>query len=96
MTIFSIGNHIWKGDRMSPDITMCSPTKYLKKCDKCYRRNAKAKPDEWQSYSNFYDACKNNKWEYFIKDLPKDWGKVKITKKLKAFGKKFEELKRKV
>lgn len=54
---------------MSPDITMCSPTKYLKKCNKCYRRNAK--PDKWQSYSNFYDVCKNkrNKYEYFIAEV---------------------------
>ncbi|CAK0755042.1 hypothetical protein CCP1ISM_50026 [Azospirillaceae bacterium] len=49
---------------MSPDITMCSPTKYLKKCSRCYR--FKAKPDAWQSYSNFYDVCKKGKYKYFM------------------------------
>jgi hypothetical protein len=48
-----------------PDITMCSPTKYLAKCDKCYRR--RAKPCIWQSYSNFYNECKKNKYKYYIK-----------------------------
>lgn len=41
---------------MTPDITLCSPTRLKKKCQTCYRRTAK--PDERQSYSNFYDECK--------------------------------------
>jgi endogenous inhibitor of DNA gyrase (YacG/DUF329 family) len=44
------------------DITMCSPTKYLPKCKTCYRRNAK--PEQWQSYSNFYPDCSNKKTKY--------------------------------
>ncbi len=48
---------------MSPDITMCSPTRLLKKCNDCYR--LKAKPDKWQSYSNFYDVCKKKDYEYY-------------------------------
>ena len=40
---------------MSPDITMCSPTKYKKKCSTCYRMTAK--PSGRQSYSNFYSEC---------------------------------------
>lgn len=47
------------------DFTMCSPTKYLTKCDKCKRRRAKA--SQWQSHSNFYNECKNNKYTYYIK-----------------------------
>ena len=49
-----------------PDITMCSPTKYLPKCKTCYRRTAK--PSEWQSYSNFYPNCNNpkTKYEFYI------------------------------
>ena len=48
-----------------PDITLCSPTKYMKRCATCYRRTAK--PSRWQSYSNFYDDCKKDKNEYYIK-----------------------------
>lgn len=45
-------------------ITKCSTTKLLEKCNKCWRRIA---PDSrWQSYSNCYDGCKNDKWEYYI------------------------------
>ena len=40
---------------MSPDITLCSPTKFTKKCQKCYRMTAK--PDEWQSYANLSKPC---------------------------------------
>lgn len=47
-----------------PDITMCSPTEYLPKCDKCYRR--RARPSQWQSYCNFYDDCKDGKYEQFM------------------------------
>ena len=47
-----------------PDITMCSPTRFMKKCEKCYR--LKAEPSRRQSYSNFYDACKGNNYEYFM------------------------------
>jgi hypothetical protein len=49
-----------------PDITMCSPTKIMKKCNQCYR--FKAEPDKWQSYSNFYPSCRNykTKYEFFI------------------------------
>lgn len=46
------------------DMTLCNPTKYLKKCEKCYR--LKAKPDMWQSFSNFYDECKGNKYVFFM------------------------------
>lgn len=48
-----------------PDITLCSPTKLMEICEVCYRR--KAKPSQWQSYSNFYDACKKDKERYYIK-----------------------------
>lgn len=51
---------------MSPDITMCSPTKHLKKCETCYRRNAK--PDQYQSYSNFYPFCVKGSEDYYIED----------------------------
>jgi len=46
------------------DITMCMPTKYLKKCEKCYRLNAY--PSKHQSYANFYSDCKFNKYNKFI------------------------------
>lgn len=50
-----------------PDISMCSPSKFLKKCYTCYRYTAK--PDtHWQSYSNFYDVCRNNKFSEYIDD----------------------------
>ena len=52
-----------KGGIMS-DITMCVPTKHLKKCKKCYRRSAK--PSEYQSYADLYENCKDEKYEYFI------------------------------
>jgi len=48
-----------------PDITLCSPTKYMKRCATCYRRTAK--PSRWQSYSNFYDECRKDKNENYIK-----------------------------
>ena len=38
-----------------PDITMCSPTKFTKKCQICYRMTAK--PDKWQSYANLSNPC---------------------------------------
>ena len=44
-----------KEEVMSPDITMCSPTKFTKKCQKCYRMTAK--PDKWQSYANLSKPC---------------------------------------
>lgn len=47
-----------------PDITMCSPDKIRKLCEKCYRFTAK--PSTWQSYSRFSsdynqenDTCKH-------------------------------------
>ena len=43
------------------DITFCSPTRLRKKCSTCYRR--KFFPNERQSWSNFYDQCK----DYYIK-----------------------------
>lgn len=47
-----------------PDITMCSPTRIEKKCQKCWR--LKAKPSEWQSYANLQEDCIVNDWGYFI------------------------------
>jgi hypothetical protein len=46
------------------DITLCSPTKYLKKCNNCLRR--RAKPSENQSYANLYDECKKYNYINFI------------------------------
>lgn len=48
-----------------PDITMCSPTKIEKKCNKYYR--LKAKPSNWQSYANFYNECIKKEYTYFLK-----------------------------
>jgi len=50
-----------------PDICLCSPTKYLKRCESCYRRNAY--PSERQSYSNFYDCCVKKDYKYYIEDI---------------------------
>ena len=50
-----------------PDITLCSPTKYLDKCGTCYRRNAY--PSERQSYSNFYNYCVKKNYKYYIEDI---------------------------
>lgn len=46
------------------DISKCLPKKFLPKCDKCYRR--RANPSYNQSYSDFYNECKDGKYKYFI------------------------------
>ena len=43
---------------------MCSPTKYLSKCNSCHRRRAKV--EKWQPCYNFYDECKDGKYAKFI------------------------------
>jgi len=45
------------------DITICTS----KKCEKrnlCYRHTAE-RNKEWQTYSDFYELCKDNKYEFF-------------------------------
>lgn len=49
-----------------PDITKCSPTKIMKKCQTCYRFTSK--PDQWQSYSNFLEDCKANEWRNYMEE----------------------------
>jgi hypothetical protein len=51
---------------MDNDISMCSPTKFLKKCRQCYRMTAK--PSQWQSYANFYDGCIKHNYTNFLKE----------------------------
>ncbi len=58
-----------------PDITLCSPTKYLKKCKTCYRRNAKA--NKWQSCANLYDECKKYDYINYIEDKKKKFNRQK-------------------
>ena len=53
-----------------PDITMCCNYK-CKIRDTCYR--ATAKPDNYQSYSDFKGVCDgNNGWFYYIKIMKRD------------------------
>ena len=59
----SVSNH-------RKEMILCSPTKLMKRCATCYRR--RVKPSERQSYSNFYDECRKDKNEYYIKVESKD------------------------
>jgi len=47
-----------------PDITLCSPTKFMKRCATCWRMTAT--PDELQSYANLYDECRKDKQRYYL------------------------------
>lgn len=46
-----------------PDISMCLSVNCDKK-DTCYR--ARAKPDRFQSWSNFEEFCKKDNYKYYI------------------------------
>lgn len=47
-------------------IAKCLPTKFLKKCMKCYRYTMRAEP--YQPHIDFYYVCVDNKYKGFIKE----------------------------
>jgi len=51
---------------MSPDISMCSPEKFIKICKKCYRKTAKPEP-QWQSYAKF-KPNKDGTCDHFMRE----------------------------
>ncbi len=67
-----LANGINEGEQMKkkPIMIMCSPTKYLSKCNDCHRRRAEVK--KWQPCTNYYNECKDDKYGMFI-----EWKKKK-------------------